>query len=60
MIKNKILFLIAPFILKFLEPIVKCLQRYDGKIKLEAWGIGWIPYEGSGFIDKDGFHKTEE
>jgi len=55
---NKILFLIAPFILTVLEPIVKYLQKHDGKIRLERWDVGWIPVEDSGYFDKDGFHKT--
>ena len=58
--KNKILFFIAPYILKILEPIVKFLQKHDGKIKLQGWDTGWIDCGDRGYFDKDGFHKLEE
>lgn len=55
---NKILFFIAPIVLKVLEPVVKFLQKHDGKIRLEGWDTGWIPLKGSGYFDKSGYHKT--
>ena len=54
--RNKIIFFIAPFILKVLEPIVNFLQKYDGKIKLQEWGTGWIPLGDKGCFDIQSVH----
>jgi len=45
---NKILILVSPYLLNVLIPVVKFLQRYDGKIKLEAWDTGWIKMRDTG------------